>query len=63
LPLQGFEVAHPIFDDIPNAVARCFAPPVPNDSFHCQTPLKAPNLTYLALKNASWQIWLRIEIG
>jgi len=26
LPLQGFEVAHPIFDDVANTVARCFSP-------------------------------------
>jgi len=32
---------------------------VPNDNFHCQVPLKkTPNLTYLAEKNASWQIYL-----
>jgi len=35
--------------------AKCFSPLVPNDDFHC-------DVTYLAVKNASWQIWLRIEI-
>jgi len=28
---------------------------VQNNNFHCQMPLKMPNLTYLAVKNASWQ--------
>jgi len=36
---------------------------VSNDNFYCQTPLKTLNLTYLAVKNDSWQIWLQIEIG
>jgi len=33
---------------------------VTNDNVHCQTPLKTPNVTYLAVKDASWKIWLRI---
>jgi len=33
---------------------------VPNDNFYA---FKTPNLTHFAVKNASWQIWLRIEIG
>jgi len=36
---------------------------LPNDNFHSQTPVKMPHLTYFAVKNASWQLWLRIEIG
>jgi len=36
---------------------------VQNDNFHCQTLWKTPKLTYLAVKNASWQIGLRIQIG
>jgi len=42
---------------------------LPNDNFLCQTPLKNDELDlfgiekcHLALKNAIWQIWLRIKI-
>jgi len=57
LPLQGFEVTHPIFDDVQTRLPDAFHHLVPNDNFHCQTPLKTPNL---AVKNAIWQIWLRM---
>jgi len=42
LPLEGFEVTNPIFDDVANTVERRFYHVEPNDNFHCQTPLKKP---------------------
>jgi len=59
LPLRGFEITHPIFEISMTLRLRTRLPDafhhlVPNDNFYCQTPLKkTPNLTYLAVKNAS----------
>jgi len=36
---------------------------VSNDNFHCQTPLKNAKFDLFGSENASWQIWLQIEIG
>jgi len=36
---------------------------VSNDNFHCQTPLKNAEFDLFGSENASWQIWLQIEIG
>jgi len=36
---------------------------VPNDNFHCQTPLKNAKFDLFDSENASSQLWLRIEIG
>ena len=64
LPLQCFEVTYPVFDDVPNTIIPdAFHHLVPDDYFHCQRPLKTPNLTYLAVKSVSCQMWLRTEIG
>jgi len=68
LPLQDFEVTHPILNFSMTLLARlpdAFHHLVPNNNFHCQTPLKKkPNFIYFALQNASWQIcMLRIETG
>jgi len=43
LPLQGFEVTHPIFEismALRTWLPGAFHHLVPNDNFHCQTPLK-----------------------
>jgi len=43
LPLQGFEVTHPIFEILMTLRTRlpdAFRHLVPNDTFHCRTPLK-----------------------
>jgi len=43
LPLQGFEVTHPIFEismTLRTRLPDTFHHLVPNDNFHCQTPLK-----------------------
>jgi len=53
LPLQDFEVTHPIFDisvTLRTPLPDAFYHLVPNDNFYC-TPVKTPNLTYLAVKN------------
>ena len=63
LLLQGFEVTRPVFDDDRTRLPDSFHHLVPNDNFHCQTPLETPILTYLAVENASYQMWLRIDIG
>jgi len=51
------------FNDNANTVARCFYHLVPNDNFHCQTPLKNAKFDLFGSENTSWQIWLSIEIG
>jgi len=54
-----FEVTYPIFEIMTTLRTRlpdAFHHLVPNDNFHCQTPFKTPNLTYLAVK-------MRTEIG
>jgi len=33
------------------------------DYFHCQTPLKNAKFELFNSENASWQIWLQMEIG
>jgi len=52
-------VTHLIFrnlDDVANTVARCFHHLVPNDNFHCQTPLKKNAKSDLfGTENASWE--------
>ena len=53
LPFKGFEVTHPIFDTgikLRTRLTDAFNHLVSNDNFHCQTPLKTPSLTYLAVK-------------
>jgi len=40
LPLQGFKVTHPIFDKLRTWSPVAFYHFMPNDIFHCQTPLK-----------------------
>jgi len=50
LPLQGFEVTHLFFDDLANTVARCLSP-------------LGAKFNLFGSENATWQIWLRIEIG
>ena len=50
---NGFEVTYPIFEMSMSLLTRLpdvFHHLVPNDNFHCQMPLKTPNLTYLAVK-------------
>jgi len=66
LPLQGFEVSYTIFEisitsrtQLPDAFHQL----VPNDNFHCQTPSKSTIFDLFVSENASWHIWLRIEIG
>jgi len=67
LPLQGFEVTHLFLNFsmmMRTRLSDAFHCLVPNVNFYCQTALKnAKDLTYLAVKNASWQIWLQIQIG
>jgi len=62
LPLQGFEVTYPIFEVFTTLQIRlpdAFCYLVPNNFiFTAKDILKTPNLTYLAVKNASWQSWL-----
>jgi len=36
---------------------------VPNDSFHCQAPFKNAKFELFCTENASWQIWLGIQIA
>jgi len=36
---------------------------MPNDNFHCQTPLINAKFDLFGSENTSWQIWLSIEIG
>jgi len=68
LPLHGFKVTHPIFESsmmVPTRLPDAFHHFMTNDNFHCQTPLRKAkfDLGLFASENASWQIWLRIEIG
>jgi len=34
-----------------------------NDNFHCQSSLKNAKFDLFGSDNASWQVWLQIEIG
>jgi len=66
LPLQGFELAYPIFEismTLRTRLPNAFHHLVPNDNFHCQTPLKNAKFYLFGSENASWQIWLQIKIG
>jgi len=36
LPIQRFEVAHPIFHDVENTVAGAYEHLVPDDNFRCE---------------------------
>jgi len=52
------------FDDVTRTrLPGAFHNLVPNDNFHCQTPLKNAKFDLFGNENASWQIWLQIEIG
>jgi len=62
-PLQGFEVTYPIFEismTLRTRLPAAFHHLVPNDNFHCQTPLKNATFYIFGSENASWQIYLRI---
>jgi len=50
LPLQGFEVTHPVFMTLQAQLPDAFHHLVPNDNFHCQTPLK--NATFDLFRSA-----------
>jgi len=65
LPLQGFEVTHPIFEismTMRTRLPDAFHHLVPNYNFY-QTPLKIAKYDLVGSENASWQIWLRIQFG
>jgi len=47
----------------PRLYGMCFRLTVCIPSYSGRSNGKTSNLTYLEVKNASWQIWLRIEIG
>jgi len=51
------------FDAVTNTVPDAFRYLASNDNFHCQMPFKNPKFDLFGSENASWQIWLQIEIG
>jgi len=66
LRLQGFEVIYPIFElsiTLRTRLPDAFRHLVPDNNFHCQTPVKNAKFDLFGSENLSWQIWLRIEIG
>ena len=53
LPLQGFEVTHPIFEiliTMGRRLPHVFYHLVPNDNSHCQRLLRNAKFDYLAVK-------------
>ena len=56
LPLQGFEVTHPIFDKLRTRLPDAFHHLVPNDNFQCQAPMKNAKFDLVGNENASWQL-------
>jgi len=66
LPLQGIEVTHDIFEilmALKTWLPDAFHHLVPNDNFHCQMSLKNAKFDLFGSESATWQIWLRIQIG
>jgi len=50
LPLQGFEVTHPVFDALRTRLPDAFHHLVPSDNFYCQTLLKNAKFDLLGSK-------------
>jgi len=59
--LPYFEISTTLRTRLPDAFH--YLMDLSNDYFHCQTPLKNAKSELFGSENASWQIWLQIEIG